>query len=226
MQSADLILLNGASYESWLGNVSLPSSKLIDTSDSFRERLIVLEDAGTHSHGPEGEHEHSGTAFTTWLDLTLAVEQARAIQGAFAARWPEHEGQFETQFDRLAQELDALDGEIKEIVAGNPGLPVLFSHPVYQYFQARYGTNGRSVHWEPDQMPEEAMWQELADLTSDHPAKWMIWEGEPLPEISTRLKAAGIESVVFDPCGNTPQEGEFLSAMRRNVEALRTVFGK
>ncbi len=74
-------------------------------------------------------------------------------------------------------------------------------------------------------MPDKAMWQELADLTSDHPAKWMIWEGEPLPEITMRLKSVGIESIVFSPCGNSPEQGEFLSVMRRNVEALRTVFG-
>jgi len=43
-----------------------------------------------HSRRPEGprrgspEHEHSATAFTTWLDLALAIEQARAIEDAFS----------------------------------------------------------------------------------------------------------------------------------------------
>ena len=40
MQKADLIILNGASYESWLENVSLSQAKLVDTSADFRERLI------------------------------------------------------------------------------------------------------------------------------------------------------------------------------------------
>ena len=78
LQQADLILLNGASYESWLKNVSLPQSKLVDTSAGLRDRLIALEEAATHSHGLEGEHEHSGTAFTTWLDLTLAEAESPA----------------------------------------------------------------------------------------------------------------------------------------------------
>ena len=103
LQQADLVVLNGASYESWLKNVSLPSSRLVVSSDGFKERFISQEGARTHSHGLDGEHEHSTTAFTTWLDLALAVEQARAIKDAFSARWPEHKGQFEAQFDKLAQ---------------------------------------------------------------------------------------------------------------------------
>lgn len=75
-------------------------------------------------------------------------------------------------------------------------------------------------------MPSEAMWQELTTLLGSHPAKWMIWEGEPSPEIRPRLGAQGIQSVVFDPCGGAPDEGDFLSAMERNVAALKTVFGR
>jgi zinc transport system substrate-binding protein len=226
LQQADLVVLNGASYESWIKNVSLSSSKLVDTSARLRDRLVTLEGAGTHSHGLEGEHEHSNTAFTTWLDLTLAVEQARAIKDAFAARWPEHKGQFETQFEKLAKELEALDAEIKEVVKGAPSVPVVFSHPVYQYFARRYGLNGRSVHWEPHEMPSDAMWRDLSALTATHPAKWMIWEGEPSPEIRAKLTAQGIQSIVFDPCAGTPEGGEFTSVMKLNMAALKTVFGK
>jgi zinc transport system substrate-binding protein len=225
LQQADLVVLNGASYESWLKNVSLPTSRLVDTSEGFKEQFIAQEEATTHSHGLDGEHEHSATAFTTWLDLTLAVKQARAIKDAFSTRWPEHRGQFEAQFGLLAKELEALDTELRQVLKGASGVPVVFSHPVYQYFERRYGLNGRSVHWEPDAVPDEPMWAEFRNLMQKHPAKWMIWEGEPLPAVSARLRAAGVEPVVFSPCGNTPQQGDLLSVMRRNVEALRTVLG-
>ena len=83
-QQADLILLNGAGYEKWVDAVSLPKSKLCHTSAEFASDYIALEDAGTHSHGPEGEHAHGGTAFTTWLDPTLAVKQADAIRASLS----------------------------------------------------------------------------------------------------------------------------------------------
>jgi zinc transport system substrate-binding protein len=224
MQKADLVLLNGASYESWLKNVSLSPSKMVDTSAPLKDRFIPLEGVGTHSHGSEGGHEHSGTAFTTWLDLTMAVEQARAIKDAFASRWPEHGGQFESQFASLAEDLASLDRELEEVVKKDPSVPVLFSHPVYQYFARRYGINGRSVHWEPHEMPSDDNWQDLEALTVGHPAEWMIWEARPSPEIAERLAAQGIQSVVFDPCAGTPDGSDFVSVMRLNVEALSTVF--
>ena len=222
LQKADLVILNGASYESWLNNVSLPSSRLVDTSEGFKEQLIAQETT-THSHGPDGEHEHSATAFTTWLDLALAIEQARAIKDAFSARWPEHKGQFEAQFQKLAKELEALDAEISQTAKAAAGVPVLFSHPVYQYFERRYQVNGRSVHWEPDEMPSESMWQELTALLSSHPAKWMIWEGEPSADISAKLAELGVHSIVFAPCGGAPAAGDFASVMKLNIEALKTI---
>ena len=225
LQKSDLIILNGASYESWLKKVSLPQSKLVDTSAGFRERLIPLKQTMTHSHGMGGEHEHSETVFTIWLDLTLAIEQARVAKDALVARWPQHKSQFEVQFDKLTQELKSLDVEIKKIVAGNPNQAVLFSHPVYQYFEAGYGINGRSVHWEPGEIPNDTKWGELTGLLKQHPAKWMIWEGNPGPEIVSKLKSIGLESAVFAPCANAPDRGDFLSVMQQNIEELKRVFG-
>jgi zinc transport system substrate-binding protein len=224
MQKADLIVLNGASYETWLKNVSLLSSRMVFTADALRDRLIPLEKETTHSHGLEGKHEHSGTAFTTWLDPTLAAEQAGAIEDALAARWPGHSDHFEAKLAALTRELTELDKGMRETVAGNPKLPLLFSHPVYQYLARRYRLNTRSLHWEPDQMPDEAEWQELLGILADFPVSWMIWEDTPLGQTRERLESLGIRSAVFDPCANTPPSGDFLSMMQKNLQALRFVF--
>lgn len=81
-QQADVLLANGAGYASWLRTASLPTSRLVDTSQAFADRLIETDDAVLHSHGPAGEHSHGTTAFTSWLDPTLAIEQARAVCAA------------------------------------------------------------------------------------------------------------------------------------------------
>jgi zinc transport system substrate-binding protein len=224
LQQAALVVLNGASYESWLKNVSLSPSKLVDTSANFRDRLIPLEGTTTHSHGLQGEHEHSGTAFTTWLDLTLAVEQARALKDVLAARWPEHKAQFTNQFKKLEKDLKTLDEHIAAVTSKAPDRPVIFSHPVYQYFQRRYDVNGKSVHWEPDEMPDEVMWSEFLEQLKQHSAKWMIWEGKPLQSIVDKLQALGVNSAVVDPCGNVPDDGDFFGIMSQNIVSLRPVY--
>jgi zinc transport system substrate-binding protein len=82
LQQGDLIFLNGATYEKWLETVSLPESNLINTSSKFQDQYIPIKSAITHSHGPGGEHSHTGTAFTTWLNLQFALQQAQSIRDA------------------------------------------------------------------------------------------------------------------------------------------------
>ena len=222
-QRADLVLLNGADYAKWISKVSMPSSKMIDTSGSFTDRLIELEDQTTHSHGPEGEHAHHGWAFTTWLDPTLAVEQARAIKDVLSARVPDRKIEFANRFAELEKDLLDIDRQLKDILLENSQHPVVFSHPVYQYFDRRYKLHAMSVHWEPDETPTEDMWAELEKMLTEHPARWMIWEGEPTADAVTRLKGLGVFSVVFDPCGNAPESGDFLSVMRSNILNLKSL---
>ena len=75
-QGADLILLNGADYAKWVTKATLPMSAMVNTTAAATDRYIEIEALTTHSHGPEGEHAHGGTAFTTWLDMRLALCQA------------------------------------------------------------------------------------------------------------------------------------------------------
>lgn len=219
-QAADLILLNGAGYARWVDRASLPASKLVDTSASFASLLIPTEGAVTHSHGTEGAHEHTGWDHTTWLDPTLAVDQAEAVSRALISRRPVYEAIFNERFTALAAELRALDERQAAAAQRLGNTPILFSHPVFQYLIRRYGLNGRSLHWEPDEDPDLL---ELEHLLEEQATRWMIWEGEPLPETVAKLDEFGVRSVVYDPCGNVPREGDFMTVMATNAAALETV---
>jgi zinc transport system substrate-binding protein len=223
-QKADLILLNGATYAKWVDKVSLPESKRVDTSAGFADRYIVIEDAVAHSHGPGGEHAHAGTAFTTWIDFSQAVQQARTITDALGRLRPSRRAAFEENFAALEKDLLSLEEDINTVVADKRDQPLLASHPVYQYFARRYKLHIESVTWEPEEVPDEGHWRELETIVESHPAKWMIWEGDPHPKSVKRLSEMGIGSVVFDPCGNTPEDGDFMNVMRGNIENLRSAF--
>lgn len=223
-QKADLILLNGAGYAKWVEKASLPRSRIVDTSAEFRNEYIRIAGATTHSHGSGGEHAHEGAAFTTWLDFDLATRQAGAIGDALDRMRPDLLDEFRSNYAMLAKDLKGIDKSIREIVSKNPSEPLIGSHPVYEYFSRRYGLNMKSVHWEPEESPSNAQWAELKGILSNHPAKWVVWEGKPMQASVDKLKSAGIGSLVFDPCGNVPDQGDFLSVMRQNVENLKAAF--
>jgi zinc transport system substrate-binding protein len=223
-QRADLILLNGANYAKWVKKVSLPRSRMVDSSAKFKSQYITAHEVTTHSHGPDGAHAHESLAFTTWLDFDFAARQAKAILKALGRKKPKLRETFQKNYAALHKDLMALDGEIKAVVSKNQTLPLLASHPVYDYLSRRYGLNLRSVHWEPDEIPGAGQWIELQRILKDHPARWMIWEAEPFRESVKRLESLGINSMVFDPCGNVPDSGDFLGKMNQNIVSLKKAF--
>ena len=223
LQKADLILLNGANYAKWLPKVSLPLSKLVDTSSDFRDTYIAIESAVEHQHGSEGKHSHTGTAFTTWLDFSQAAQQAKSVFNALSRKQPNLKSAFAENFIPLQKSLLDLDNELNQIGSALKGKAIIGSHPVYQYLKRRYQLNIKSVHWEPEELPSESQWKNLQQILQTHPAKWMIWEAEPAPETVAKLETLGIKSIVFTPCANTPKTGDFLSIMRENAARLKTI---
>ena len=224
LQSADVVILNGAGAEPWLDLITINQRRLLDTSVNITDRLIPFEGAVAHQHGPEGEHSHQGTAFTTWLDPQLAIQQSQALTNALIKLAPAGEAQFRENMAKLEQELIELDSQLADVFARLGVRPVLFSHPVYQYLGRRYGINGQSMHWEPDEEPSISAWIELRQTLASHPATIMLWESAPLPETVARLAEQGIVSVPFHTLANRPAQGDYLSAMNQNARRLETVF--
>jgi zinc transport system substrate-binding protein len=208
--------------------VSFPAPADVDPAtwipDGDTLAAYPLEGSVTHTHGPAGAHAHEGTAFTTWLDPTLAIEQARAIAQALTRARPQGAESFSRNLGQLEANLRELDARLAAAARRIGDAPLLFSHPVYQYLIRRYGLNARSVHWEPGEPPDDAMFAELDALLDAHEARWMIWEGAPLPATGRALRARGVDSLVFEPGANTPAEGDFLTLMEDNARALEGAF--
>jgi zinc transport system substrate-binding protein len=222
-QQADLIVRNGAGYARWLGLASLPRRRMLDTSAGFRERWIERDDTATHAHGTTGSHSHGGFESLTWLDPALAILQARAIAERLARERPAARDLFETNLVALERDLAALDERLATAADRLRDVPLLFSHPVYGYLIRRYGLNGRSLHFEPDQHPDAAAWRALRELLEQHPARWMLWEDEPLAQTREALQGQGVESRVYAPCGNVPPEGDLLSVMQAGAARLEEI---
>jgi len=217
-QAADLVLLNGAGYAAWIQFASLSPGRLVDTSRGLSARFVQAGRV-THSHGPGGDHDHGNVASHTWLDPTFAAAQAHAIADALAPYVPTAEARLES----LEADLAHLDVRLGVAFRGFSDVGVLYSHPVYQYLDARYGLDGRSVSWEPDEEPGEAEWQRLAQRLRNQPASVMLWERDPLRTTEARLGALGVTSVVFKTGATTPVAGDYLTLMQANIDRLAAI---
>jgi zinc transport system substrate-binding protein len=219
-QEADLILLNGAGYAKWVDKVSLPPSKMFNTSLPFKDEYVKIQEGLTHSHGPGGEHEHQGFAFTTWLNFNNAIIQAEEVYKALSNLLPESDQTFNSNFQSLKKDLTDLNELMIAAATKFKGTTLFASHPVYQYLADAYKLNVLSFHWEPDAMPDNFEWDRFNSLVKVNPGAIMLWENEPLPEVKQKIIDSGIKVVVFNPCGNKPATGDFLNVMNDNVSNL------
>lgn len=225
LQRASLILLNGAGYANWARYATLPRGRIVVTADGCRDEYLRIERSLRHQHGPEGEHAHSDLAFTTWLDLRLAVCQAGHIRDALIERLPEAKDGVSTGFEALERDLLELDERLRVVGKALDGKPLLASHPVYQYLAEAYGLSIRSLHLEPDQNLNDDDWKEVDSMLKQDRAKFMLWEAAPLEASEAGLLERGVTPIVFDPAGRTPSEGDFLSVMKANVARLECAAG-
>lgn len=223
LQAADLVLLDGPGTAGWLPTAPLSRSRVVDTTAGLGDLLIEVT-GPTHAHGVQGEHSHMGEAVTTWLDPVLFVEQVRVGAHAFGVLMPDRRSQIDAEAERIARGLADVDERIRAAVSLDPGRPVLASHPVYQYVEARYGMNLESVHWEPGEPPGDAGWSELDAILSEHPAQAMFWEGTPAPETVAGLTERGVRSLVFDPGANPPAPTDMLALLEAGAQAVEQAY--
>ncbi|PJI84661.1 zinc transport system substrate-binding protein [Yoonia maricola] len=198
IQSADLILLNGAGFAAWVDRVSLPRSKLVNTSDAIEEQFIVTESM-THSHGDGGEHSHEALASYTWLDPTLATSQADAIAAAIVSRGLASQDQVDARLEILREDFQALDTQAATALGALEGTDIIATHPRYQYLARRYDLTIASLEWEAGAMPTDAEIADLQALVDETGARILLWEADP-PDAAFEITAAlGLKNVVFAP---------------------------
>lgn len=221
-QNAGLILTNGAAFESWVANAPLPRSRVVDTTAGFALDLLDLGES-THSHGPTGEHSHSGIDGHTWLDPINAMQQAHAIRDAMKAAFPGNDASFAAGYNALAADLRGLDESLRELSPMVARARLLASHPAYNYLAARYGWSVTSMDLDPDASPGAMLDAALDEMTG--PAI-MLWESEPNAALRRVLhEQHQITSVVFSPGENLAEGESYLLVMQQNVARLREALG-
>ena len=219
IQSADMILLNGAGFATWLDRVSLPRSRVVNTSAAIEDQFIVTESI-THSHGDEGEHSHEGIASYTWLDPMLAIAQAEAIAAAIIARDLATKDDVEARLSELRSDLTELDAMAQDALSGLEGVAMIATHPRYRYFARRYSLSIASLEWDAGTMPSEDDLADLEGLSTEQDARILIWEAQPPQEAIERTEALGLQSIVFETWASQGTPDNFFDAYKQAVSGL------
>jgi zinc transport system substrate-binding protein len=234
LQSADLILLNGAGYEPWKSRVSLPGSRVVDTARGYYDQFIRIPDAVVHQHGPEGQHSHAGTVWSTWLDPELVAAQLSELTKACVRTVPEHATQFETVAARLNSELSVLNTMTVTLRESTKSMPpaLLADGPYYHYLSRRLGWPDRYLHWENS--AEELTADEKSELTSliqSEPAlagALFLLNSERPESAAQFVASSGLRVVRVDLCERAAKSGAtgLIERLTGNLEQIKTALSE
>ncbi len=219
IQKADLILLNGADFAVWTSRTSLPRARTVVTTKGLETEFITTDAAVTHSHGPDGEHSHTGVAAFTWLDMTIAAKQAEAIDAALARRIDGYSGNVEA----LLASLSALN-ERAATLAARVDAPILTSHPRYEYFARANGLEVIALNWAAGSDPKLDDLVEPDTILSRTPGTLFFWESAPTEAGKAALVERGLTGVLFETGANT--DTGFVDLMTRNLDALEAALNR
>jgi len=202
---------------------ALPDLRTVDTCaglDLIAGAEDVHDDHNDHDADQDADHDHShaGEAFDphVWMDPARARGQAEAIAKTLAELRPQHAKVFQRNLEALGADLDALDSELRELLAPFRGRAIYVYHPAYGYFADRYGLIQESVEIEGKD-PGLRHVDAIAARMRREGVKALFTQPQFAPASARAIaRAAGVEIVELDPLS-----ADYLENMRRIGRAIR-----
>ncbi|MBB4041030.1 zinc/manganese transport system substrate-binding protein [Microvirga flocculans] len=226
LTEAKIVFTNGLKFEGWI-------DRLVKSSGT---KAVKVEAAGgitplkgeDNDHGPGHGHDHGGPDPHAWQSIGNAKIYVANIRDALIAADPAGKGAYEANAAAYLAQLDALEAEIRSLVAGIPAerRRIITSHDAFRYFEHAYGidfvspqgvsteseASARDVAKIIQQIKREKIGAVFVENVSD----------ARLMERIAKETGAKIGSQVYSDALSAPDgpAGTYIDMMRHNIRAF------
>jgi zinc transport system substrate-binding protein len=182
---------------------------------------VVAVRRGADENGDVGIDPH------LWLDPSRLAAVGDAVAERLARLAPDRAAAFRERAGALHADLDALDRDLRTGLVTCARRDVVTSHAAYGYLTDRYGLRQVAVSGlSPDAEPSSARLAEVARLARARGVTTVFFEQLVSPRVAEQLaREVGARAEVLDPLETAPARGDYLSAVRSDLAALRTALG-
>ncbi|MGO7531916.1 zinc ABC transporter substrate-binding protein [Rhizobium leguminosarum] len=182
-------------------------------------------DKAEATHGAEADHDHGAFDTHLWLDPMNAKAMATMITTTLVAADPANALTYQGNAKALDDRLDALDTEIKGIVAPVKGKPFIVFHDAYQYFEHRYGIRvAGSITVSPETIPGAERVSEIHRKVGELGATCVFAEPQFEPRlVNVVIEGTRAKSGVLDPEAATLKAGSdlYFTLMRGIADSMK-----
>ncbi|MBL8853288.1 MAG: hypothetical protein JNK57_04865 [Planctomycetaceae bacterium] len=225
VQASRLIFMDGTHHVGWVDTVSLPESRKRISTFDIMDQLIMVDNLGSHSHGPGGEHSHKGIVAQTWLDPILFQRQLRTVLLACVKsellsvaeveqamqRWQETVRPLEDTLTKLAEL------PVRNVIADRAGTEYLFRRLDWP---VEIQELNRAARLDPGQLERE-----LRQRFEQFPELVIVLTSPPAPELAGLLDQLKIPVVSLDLI-DAADGGSYLDRLSQNLKNLQNVVGQ
>lgn len=141
LNDAEAYISIGVPFENaWMDKIVgvNPNMLIIDSAQGI-EKMEMVEH---HHHGEEEVHDHEHTEETLdphiWLSPQLVKLQAENIYQGLVQIDPDNEAEYKTNLAEFLEEIDRLDQQIRQNLAGIENRKFIVFHPAWGYFADNY----------------------------------------------------------------------------------------
>lgn len=207
---ADLVVYIGRGFQPALEDAlaDLDSPRL-DVLEIRQDLLTPRSDARADPH--------------VWLDPERLAHVAQAVADGLMRLDQENARRYQANVARLQSRLDALDFEFRDGLARCERSTIVTSHEAFGYLADAYGLEEIGVAGiDPEAEPSPGRLAEVAEFVEENAVTTIFFEVLVPPQTAETLaEEAGIVTARLDPLEGAPEDGDYFSAMRANLDALR-----
>ncbi len=216
MQTADLIIINGIGFETWIESLEENnfSGILIDTSNGILIKNHEEESHDKHNHMLDDPH--------IWLNPVLAKTQVQNIANGLSNSDPENKEFYQTNADAYIKQLDDLDSKIRTDLSSCKTEFIAF-HDAFSYFADEYGLTQHTILSSIDPHGEvSARTLEKVILKAKELNTKIIFSEESVNQKTSEIIAneIGGKVLTLSPL-EVVSDGTYVSKMTENFENLK-----
>ena len=229
LEKADVFIYNGADMEPWADDLLVSRSdtlRVVEASENVELRTTDGEHEHAHEH-EDADHHHGDFDPHVWLDPENAKIEMEAIRDALCAADPENSTVFQSNYEKYAAELDALDAEFREKLAPLPNRTIVVAHEAFGYLCDAYGLTQVGIEGlSPDSEPDPGRMAEVIDFVREHSISTIFFEELVSPKVAEAIASeTGAQAKMLSPLEGLSDEqaaagADYLSVMHDNLAAL------
>ncbi|HHV51754.1 MAG TPA: zinc ABC transporter substrate-binding protein [Clostridiales bacterium] len=224
LSKADILVINGAGAESFLGDVTTnyPNLRIVDTSEGVN--LIEISHDHDHGHGHDDEflyNEH------IWTSPSNYIKQVENLRDGLARLIPENAEKFRQNADEYISEIQSIKSELLQAASSLPTLNCILFHDSLAYFAKELGLNTiASFSIGEDTALSAGDLARAADAAKKAGKVLLLYDDQYDTEYSSVAEKAEKSLVLkLDTAvlgGGVSPENAWINAMRNNLQLLKS----